>query len=180
VVDNSPLAALVLALCESLRHSSHHEQLHAFSALSSALLSETADERDAFSYGEHRAISLVRRYLCQPRIVPPTMKDMAQLAGLSRFHLSRLFRDAVGLSPYAYFSQVRLARAQYLLHVGASVTRAAAQLGFTDQSHLTRQFRGRLTTTPGRYARAVRGALAAGGGPLSRNATASKDCDTLT
>jgi AraC-like DNA-binding protein len=87
------------------------------------------------------------------------MTAVAEAAGVSRFHLSRLFRGAMGLSPYAYFEQLRLARARLLLHTGGGVSHAAHAAGFSDQSHFTRHFVEQVGTTPGRYSRAVRAAL---------------------
>ena len=84
------------------------------------------------------------------------MTELAGITGMSRFHLSRIFRDATGLPPYQYFEQVRIARAKVMLRQGYSLSAVAMALGFSDQSHFHRQFREVGATTPGRYARALR------------------------
>ena len=76
-----------------------------------------------------------------------TVGDMARAAGVSRQHLSREFRERIGIGPKLYS---RLARFQSLLaHASARVTidwaRIALDMGFADQSHMIaecRQFSG--------------------------------------
>lgn len=76
---------------------------------------------------------------------------LAAVAGLSPFHLVRVFREAVGLPPHAYLDQVRVERAKGLLSAGLPIARAAAEAGFADQSHLTRRFKRLVGVTPGQY-----------------------------
>jgi AraC-like DNA-binding protein len=87
-----------------------------------------------------------------------TLEDMASVAGLSRFRFAHAFRNAFGISPYAYYEQVRVAFAHQLIQQGIELGAVAFQLGYADQSHMTRQFRRGSFTTPGRYARLSRGA----------------------
>ncbi|ANZ21221.1 Helix-turn-helix domain [Streptomyces noursei ATCC 11455] len=49
----------------------------------------------------------------------------------------------------------RVELARRLLLDGRTPTAVAAEIGFYDQSHLTRHFKRILGVTPGRYARAV-------------------------
>ena len=79
------------------------------------------------------------------------LDDVAQAAGLSAFRLAHLFQDAVGLSPIAYRNQRRVTEARRLLLAGASIADAALQVGFADQSHLTRHFQRIVGTSPRRY-----------------------------
>lgn len=76
---------------------------------------------------------------------------MAGVAGCTEFHLIRLFRAAKGASPHGYLVQLRLEHARRLLAAGCSIVDAALASGFSDQSHLTRQFRARFGVTPGLY-----------------------------
>lgn len=67
-----------------------------------------------------------------------TVEGMARAAGVSRQHLSREFRERIGVGPKLYS---RLARFQSVLaHAGARVTidwaRVALDMGFADQSHM--------------------------------------------
>jgi AraC-like DNA-binding protein len=82
--------------------------------------------------------------------------DLARVAGLSRFHLWRAFRDRYGLPPHAYRLQLRLAAAKRLLAAGQSPAAAAAASGFADQSHLNKRFKGAYGITPGQFVAALR------------------------
>jgi AraC-like DNA-binding protein len=103
-----------------------------------------------------RAVEVARARILHSHRRMTSMTELAGITGMSRFHLSRIFRDATGLPPYQYFEQVRIARAKVMLRQGYSLSEVAMGLGFSDQSHFHRQFRDVGATTPGRYARAVR------------------------
>lgn len=81
--------------------------------------------------------------------------DMARTVGLSPFYLLRAFKRATGMPPHRYLYQLRLDRARGLLRHGVPPAQVAAELGFTDQSHLTRRFKAAFGVTPGQYARAL-------------------------
>jgi AraC-like DNA-binding protein len=78
---------------------------------------------------------------------------LARTAGLSHFHLCRVFRRDVGLTPHVYQEQVRVRRAKELRQ-GVAIALAAVEAGFYDQAHLTRRFKRIVGVTPGEYARA--------------------------
>jgi AraC-like DNA-binding protein len=101
---------------------------------------------------EPLAVQRAREYLegCYARNV--SLEDLAGVCGLSRYHLIRVFREAVGLPPHAYLTGVRLRRAKELLAAGVPVGEVATEVGFADQSHLTRRFKGTFGITPGRFA----------------------------
>jgi AraC-like DNA-binding protein len=78
---------------------------------------------------------------------------LAKAVGLTRFQALRAFKRRYGIPPHAYQLTVRTGLAAPLLLRGASVTRVAHELGFTDQSHFTRHFKRIWGVTPGYYAR---------------------------
>jgi AraC-like DNA-binding protein len=79
------------------------------------------------------------------------LADLALVAGLSPFHFIRCFREQVGLTPLAYRNQCRVAEARRLLLQGLPLAATALEVGFSDQSHLTRQFQRLVGTSPARY-----------------------------
>ncbi|HIT75168.1 MAG TPA: AraC family transcriptional regulator [Candidatus Avipropionibacterium avicola] len=87
--------------------------------------------------------------------------DLARLAGVSTRTLQRSFLSCAGLSPTAVIRRYRLVEAAELVRDGAPVDWAevAARLGYSDQSHLTRDFTATLGQSPARYAAAVRAAV---------------------
>jgi len=80
-----------------------------------------------------------------------SLNTLAEIAGCTSYHVIRLFKETMGMSPHAYLIQLRLERARELLDEGKTITDAALDSGFSDQSHLTRRFKKRFGITPGTY-----------------------------
>jgi AraC-like DNA-binding protein len=76
---------------------------------------------------------------------------LARVAGLSGYHLIRVFRKATGLSPHAWLVDRRVHLAAHRIRLGEPLSAVASRCGFSDQSHLTRLFKARLGVTPGQY-----------------------------
>jgi AraC-like DNA-binding protein len=101
------------------------------------------------------ALERVRAFLQAALADDVTTGDLARIADMSRFHLCRAFARAFGLPPHAYQLQLRLAAAKRLLSAGEPPAEVAAAVGFADQSHLTKRFKGAFGITPGRFAAAT-------------------------
>jgi AraC-like DNA-binding protein len=86
----------------------------------------------------------------------------ADKVGISRRHLSRVVSRNLGIAPKVLVSLYRLDRSLRALQSG----KADGVDGFADQAHQTREWRRRLGTTPGRYAREGRSALAKAWDPV--------------
>jgi AraC-like DNA-binding protein len=99
--------------------------------------------------GSPRAVALVRDYLAEHFADDCSLAQLAALAGVDRFQLLRAFGRACGLPPHRYQTQLRLRRAKQLLLSGEPAARAAAAVGFSDQSHLIRAFKSVYGVTPG-------------------------------
>jgi len=84
-----------------------------------------------------------------------SLSELAGMAGVPGYALVHAFTAEVGMPPHAYHLLIRVNRAKALLARGAAPSRAAAETGFVDQSHLTRHFRRCVGVTPGAYAAAV-------------------------
>jgi AraC-like DNA-binding protein len=70
-----------------------------------------------------------------------TLTELAELAGLSRFHFARSFRRSMGLPPHRYLLQQRIERAKELLAPGTlPVGEIAAGVGFSGATSLARTF----------------------------------------
>ncbi len=82
----------------------------------------------------------------------PTIADIAKLLGISRRHLTRLFRLSMGQTIHAYLSEVRLRKAMHLLTTTQlSVKEIAHKLGFSTTGGLTATFRAATGQTPTKY-----------------------------
>ncbi|MBI1751140.1 MAG: helix-turn-helix transcriptional regulator [Acidobacteria bacterium] len=88
----------------------------------------------------------------------PSLEDLAAVAELSPSHFSTLFRQATGVSPYQFLTRRRVERAQELLSAtNTPIAAIAVQVGFYDQSHLTRHMRRLTGLTPRALRKADRG-----------------------
>lgn len=74
---------------------------------------------------------------------------LAGIAGLSRFHFSRLFKELSGRTVTEYITATRLDKADYLLrHSPLTVTEIAAATGFNDIFYFSRTFKKHKKTSP--------------------------------
>jgi transcriptional regulator GlxA family with amidase domain len=94
-----------------------------------------------------RAVSLL---LEEMQAIP--LDELAAYAGISKFHLSRLFVRYLGRPPQRFHSELRLVRAKQLLRSGQRGADVAYALGFADQAHLSRRFKVRWGVSPRTYA----------------------------
>lgn len=83
--------------------------------------------------------------------------DLVERFGVSERSLQRLIRRRVGFSPRWLIQRRRLQEAAHRLREESDLRLAdlAAELGYADQSHLTRDFRTVVGQTPGAYRSAV-------------------------
>ncbi|CAN7190082.1 AraC family transcriptional regulator [Pseudomonas sp. PSB11] len=100
---------------------------------------------------EHRAVKLAKELLQAQLTAPPSLEELAAAVNLSPFHFARVFRRATGMPPHTWLMQQRIARARALLQGGCLPLEVATQLGFADQSHLSRQFKQVYGVGPGAY-----------------------------
>jgi AraC-like DNA-binding protein len=105
---------------------------------------------------EKRAIQQVRQYIDEHFAESVSLNMLAQYVSLSPYYLLRAFRAEVGMPPYAYLESVRIRHTQRLIKAGKPLAEVAADVGFSSQSHMTRQFKKIIGVTPGQYAQHIR------------------------
>ncbi len=159
MVEDAELARSLMQLHRALERGSGAGRLERetrFLAAVAAMVARHSRERPVahgFDGRLQRMVNRAREYLEAHVADDVSLTELAQAAGVSRFHLLRQFRRLHGLPPHAWFMQHRLRLARRLLHTGESPAAVAAALGFTDQSHLTRRFLAFYGVTPGRFRR---------------------------
>lgn len=80
------------------------------------------------------------------------LNAMAEKAGYSPWHFTRIFRDAVGKSPAQYLTECRILLAKKLLvSTRLSVKQIAYETGFGQSSYFIRQFHRMTGMTPGQF-----------------------------
>lgn len=154
-VRDDELAALLRRyhrLSEPSASTPLERESHLAQALVLLVSRHAAPPRDPRSPGrERRSVRVSRQYLDEHAQENVTLRALAAHAGLSAFHLCRVFHESVGMTPHAYQTQARVRHAKSLLRAGLPIPLAATEAGFYDQAHLTRHFKRILGLTPGRY-----------------------------
>lgn len=117
----------------------------------------------AFSYIQREPgfFESSHKYLCVERSVKylhenyaksaVTVDELAGLSEVSRSYLDRCFKQAYGVSPKEYLTELRMQRARELLSVGYGVAEAADAVGYSDIYHFCKQFKKRHGISPGVY-----------------------------
>jgi AraC-like DNA-binding protein len=98
-----------------------------------------------------RAVELVREHLAAHATEQTPAASLEAIAGADRFTIARHFRWAFGTSPDRYRTLRRLELARAAIERGQPLALVAAETGFADQSHMTRQFKRTYGLTPGRW-----------------------------
>src|SRR5215475_39489 len=103
----------------------------------------------------HSQVRLVLRLIEERLSEKISVKELAREVGLSESHFSRTFKRITGETPHQFALRLRLERASAALARSSSVGIAgiAAECGFFDQSHFTREFRKKFGITPGEAVR---------------------------
>ncbi|MEH0842849.1 DJ-1/PfpI family protein [Micromonospora sp. CPCC 205711] len=122
---HGPAAAARVArtLVVYARRNGHEQQ-------ASAMMRHRSHLSDAI----HRAQDLIDSRFVEP--LP--LADLAATVGVAERTLTRLFRQATGLTPLGYQQLLRVERAEHLIGHGATVESAARAVGFTDARMLRR------------------------------------------
>ncbi|HYO63007.1 MAG TPA: AraC family transcriptional regulator [Pyrinomonadaceae bacterium] len=154
VVPKSPVYNLLLRLHVTLEQdgSALERESEFISAMAELFAAHGSGGASALPVGgAHRYVGVAREYLEANYAENVSLRQLAAVCDISPFHLLRTFRDAVGLPPFEYQTQLRISHAKRLLRDGWSIADAAAETGFADQSHLTRHFKRVVGLTPGKY-----------------------------
>jgi AraC-like DNA-binding protein len=104
-----------------------------------------------------RAARMVEHIAARPALV--RVGELAADLGMGPRSLQRLFQEYVGIGPKWVIRRYRMLEAAERAAAGTGVDWAelAAELGYADQAHFTRDFTASVGTSPARYARAQTG-----------------------
>lgn len=81
-----------------------------------------------------------------------TIKSVIDKTQISLSYGTEVFRDVYGIAPRAYLSELKLAEAKHLLMIpNYSISDISMALGYTEQSHFTRQFKRWTGMTPNQF-----------------------------
>jgi AraC-like DNA-binding protein len=148
-----PLRARLDELHQTLRH--RGDELEAESRL--ALVRERLEQHlhrsiASPSRGRDSVLAPQMRQLLDARIrTGLSLHEASRVLGADATHVVRSFSHEYGMPPHRYLTGRRLDHARRLLLAGRPAAAVAHEVGFFDQSHLTRHFKRLLGVTPTAY-----------------------------
>lgn len=100
---------------------------------------------------ENEKINQILLYINEHLTEDLSLEHLSGRFYLSKYYLSRQFKQFTGLSLYQYIMKKRLNTARNLLHSGSSVMDACFQCGFGDYSNFLKAFKREFGKTPRAY-----------------------------
>lgn len=103
-----------------------------------------------------RRLARVIEYMSADVAKVLTLEDLAAVAGVSKFHFTRLFRAASGTTPYDFLLGLRVEAARTLLTgTDLDIAEIAARCGFARAAQFRAAFSRRYGSTPTAYRRSL-------------------------
>lgn len=112
-------------------------------------------ESSALQSRSYRQIDQAIRLLSLQYGQQLSIEGIARTLGYHRAHLTRLFKEATGLSPMQYLFKVRMKKAEELLEGDLTIAQVSASVGYNDPLFFTKQFRKWSGQSPTEFRRAL-------------------------
>jgi AraC-like DNA-binding protein len=94
----------------------------------------------------------IRSKILAELATPPNLAELAEIAGMSKSKLTRLFKQIFGESMFNYYQSFRMREAARLLQAHKlTVSEVGYEMGFTNLGHFTRVFEAHLGMKPKKY-----------------------------
>lgn len=107
--------------------------------------------RNRRTYSESESIRRVREFIHENIAENIELRELAEVARLSPFHLNRSFSAQIGLPPHEFQNQLRIEKAAKLIAQKKPLAEIAFDTGFSDQSHFNRFFKRYTGVTPKKF-----------------------------
>jgi len=104
-----------------------------------------------------RTVESICQFLREHTEEPATLSALGERFGMNPFHLQRVFKSVVGVSPREYADAIRMKSFRSHLRSGRSVTDAIYESGFGSSSRLYERSGPQLGMTPATYRRGGKG-----------------------
>ena len=96
------------------------------------------------------------KFMKKPQMERFDLNNIATEAGVSKYHLVRLFKKEMGVTPNQYYIQNKLRQVKTRIMEEEPEIQIAVELNYSDQSHLCRQFKQLMGVSLQEYKKNVR------------------------
>jgi len=96
----------------------------------------------------NQSIQRIKEYLMANLDQPVKLEQLSSLCDLTPTQFQRHFKNKMGITPYAWFSRLRMEQGMKLIQSGACGTDVAHQVGFYDQAHFSKAFKNTFGVPP--------------------------------
>lgn len=101
--------------------------------------------------GQHAdSIHYAREYLLQHAAQPPSLTELARVAGINEFKLKQGFKAMFNNTVFGYLADYKLTQARELLVSNVSIKEVADKLGYSSVQHFNSAFRKKFGVPPGK------------------------------
>ncbi len=116
------------------------------------------DELPELSSEKERTVQRIVTYLEDKYADDLHMEQLQADLHVSKFYLSRLFKEVTGVTIFEFVYQRRInqAKIMFLFDPDVSVTKVSLQTGFKHLAHFSRVFKSRVGVTPEKYRKQLR------------------------
>lgn len=157
--DNQLVDTLVKSMVQEYAHKQDHyqENMQHFISLLLNILARNVSDGSIVTANDqseepliNRMLVHIRRHISDPEQL--RIEHLAALFNLSATYVSEYFRKFTGESPQQYILQYKIKLVeQRLSNSELTIGQIADELGFTDESHLSRQFKKYYGISPANY-----------------------------
>jgi AraC-like DNA-binding protein len=96
-------------------------------------------------------IHFAKEYLLQHSVQPPSLTELAKIAGINEFKLKQGFKEVFNNTVFGYLTDYKLNQARDLLLTGhIAIKDVADQLGYSSVQHFNSAFRKKFGVPPGK------------------------------
>jgi len=138
-------------VCEKLIASDDNmEQEQEIISLMSEFFIKYCDDNESSKETNH-IIEDIKKHLIDNLQRNVSLEELSGKFRMNRYHLLRYFKAETGMTPHSFLINVRVERAKELLNSGKTLATTAHETGFTDQSHMHKNFKKYISATPKDY-----------------------------
>ena len=96
------------------------------------------------------SIHFAREYLLQNATQPPSLTELAKIAGINEFKLKQGFKALYNNTVFGYLTDFKLNQARELLVCNLPIKEVADRLGYSSVQHFNSAFRKKFGLPPGK------------------------------